>query len=564
MTMIGHVRRHSLRVGASVAAVAAAAAAGGFAPASADAAPSRHMHKLQLQYPKPGHRLLVVKGTRADDRIALRLAAGDSGRIEIDVRDDGSPDFTVKRSRVGRIAIDARSGDDLVRIDDVNGAFTDAIPTALAGGDGDDTLIGGGGAELMLGGYGDDTVDGNRGSDVALLGAGDDTFVWDPGDGSDRIEGQSGTDAMRFNGSDQPERFELSANGNRLRFFRDPGAITMDTRRVERIDVNALGGADQVTVNDLSRTDVDDVNIDLAGALGGAAGDGVDDRIVVNGTGANDAIDVGGDASGVTVSGLRARVAISHQEPTEGLAVNGLAGNDGISAAGLAAGSIALVLDGGPGNDTLAGGRGVETTLGGDGSDSIDGNAGADLSQLGAGDDTFVWDPGDGSDTIEGQAGTDTMRFNGSNQAERFELSANGNRLRFFRDLGTITMDTDDVERVDVNALGAADLVTVNDLAGTDVAEVHVDFAGALGGSAGDGQADRVVVNGTNGNDSIDVSGDAGGVKVSGLAAAVEITHAEAANDRLEIATLAGTDDVDSGALAPGSIQVFVDGVLRP
>ena len=33
---------------------------------------------------------------------------------------------------------------------------------------------------------------------------------------------------------------------------------------------------------------------------------------------------------------------------------------------------------------------------------------------LGAGDDTFQWDPGDGSDTIEGQDGTDTMLFNGS------------------------------------------------------------------------------------------------------------------------------------------------------
>ena len=33
---------------------------------------------------------------------------------------------------------------------------------------------------------------------------------------------------------------------------------------------------------------------------------------------------------------------------------------------------------------------------------------------MGAGDDTFVWDPGDGSDTVEGQAGADTLLFNGS------------------------------------------------------------------------------------------------------------------------------------------------------
>ena len=83
---------------------------------------------------------------------------------------------------------------------------------------------------------------------------------------------------------------------------------------------------------------------------------------------------------------------------------------------------------------------------------------------MGAGDDTFVWDPGDGSDVIEGQDGADTMRFNGANVAEKFDLSANGSRLRFFRDVGNITMDTAGVERVDVNALGGIDLVTVNDL----------------------------------------------------------------------------------------------------
>ena len=62
---------------------------------------------------------------------------------------------------------------------------------------------------------------------------------------------------------------------------------------------------------------------------------------------------------------------------------------------------------------------------------------------MGAGYDTFVWDPGDGSDVVEGQSGSDTMVFNGANAAERIDLTANGDRLRFFRDLGNITMDTD-------------------------------------------------------------------------------------------------------------------------
>src|SRR5262249_28866136 len=192
-------------------------------------------------------------------------------------------DFSVHLERIRAIIVDARAGDDLVQVDDSNGTFTDRIPTTIAGGDGNDTLLGGSGAELFLGGPGNDTVDGNGGNGVARLGSGDDSFVWDPGDGSDTIEGQAGTDTMDFNGAAASETVDLSANGNRLRFFRNPGNITMDTHQVERVDFNALGGADTVTVNDLARTDVQNVNVDLAGSLGGTSGDGQTDRVVVNG-----------------------------------------------------------------------------------------------------------------------------------------------------------------------------------------------------------------------------------------------------------------------------------------
>ena len=187
----------------------------------------------------------------------------------------------------------------------------------------------------------------------------------------------------------------------------------------------------------------------------------------------------------------------------------GLGGNDAISAAALAAQAIALTLDGGAGDDTIAGAKGVEVAFGGDGNDSIDGNGGNDVGALGAGDDTFVWDPGDGSDTVEGQDGTDTMLFNGADGGEQVDLSANGERLRFFRDPGTITMDTDDVETVDFNALGGADTVTVNDLAGTDVKTVNANLAAAARRQHRRRAADQRVVNGTNGNDAIEVAGRA-------------------------------------------------------
>jgi Ca2+-binding RTX toxin-like protein len=552
----------AVAVAAAVASVTGIAARQGNAASAAKTSAAHRMDKFK--HPKLKHGELTIEGTEASDKIALRLQAGQAGTLQVDVGDDGSADFSFERSKIMKIAVDGRAGDDLVRIDESNGAFTDSIPTTITGGDGNDTINGGKGAETLLGGDGSDSIDGNGGNDLALLGAGDDTFVWDPGDGSDTVEGQDGTDTMVFNGANVPERVALSANGNRLKFLRDPGNVTMDTAGVERVDFNALGGADLVFVGDLTGTDVTSVNVDLAATLGGASGDGETDSVVVDGANGDDTINVSGDASGVAVSGLASLVAIQHQEPNDKLDVDGLGGNDAISAAGLAAQAITLTLDGGAGDDTIAGARGVETAFGGDGNDTIDGNGGNDAAFLGAGDDTFVWDPGDGSDTIEGEDGADTMLFNGANIAEKIELSANGNRLRFTRDVAGITMDTNGVERVDFNALGGIDLVTVNDLSGTDVRSVNVDLAGTLGGATGDGQPDRVVVNATNNDDTIKVNGDATEVTAKGVAPLVAIFHPEAANDRLEINTLAGTDTVDSSGLAAGAIQLFVDGVLVP
>ena len=99
------------------------------------------------------------------------------------------------------------------------------------------------------------------------------------------------------------------------------------------------------------------------------------------------------------------------------------------------------------------------------------------MALLGAGNDTFVWNPGDGSDIVEGQAGTDTLVFNGANVAENIDISANGSRVRFTRDVANVTMDLNGVENIQFNALGGADTITVNDLTGTDVTQVNIDLS---------------------------------------------------------------------------------------
>jgi Ca2+-binding RTX toxin-like protein len=319
-------------------AVAAVAAIG----VSNGAAAPAHGIKASVTYGT-----LTVRGTKASEKIALRLKAGDSSILEVDAGDDGSADFSFQRSGIARIVVDGRAGNDAIRIDEGNGVFDDTTPTILAGGDGNDTLAGGSGAERLLGGRGNDSIDGNRGADTALMGPGDDTFIWDPGEGSDRVEGQRGSDTMVFNGANAAEQVDLSANRTRLRFFRNPGAVLMDTASVERVDFNALGGADTVTVNDLRATAVRAVNVDLASALGGVAGDGAADRVSVLGTDGNDKVDVSGDAGAVKVSGLAATVEVLHPEAAlDRIDINTLGGVDSVASAALAAGTIQLFVDG--------------------------------------------------------------------------------------------------------------------------------------------------------------------------------------------------------------------------
>ena len=98
-----------------------------------------------------------------------------------------------------------------------------------------------------------------------------------------------------------------------------------------------------------------------------------------------------------------------------------------------------------------------------------------------------MWDPGDGSDVVEGRDGEDLMTFNGAAGAEIFAATPNGGRVAFTRNLGNILMDTDDVERIDLNALGGADLLTVNDMTGTDLTSLIADLGAAIGAEGGDG-----------------------------------------------------------------------------
>jgi Ca2+-binding RTX toxin-like protein len=277
------------------------------------------------------------------------------------------------------------------------------------------------------------------------------------------------------------------------------------------------------------------VEIDLAGTLGGGAGDNAVDTVTINGTQAVDTIVAATQNGIINVTGLPAAVSIAHFEPTDSLTINGLGGNDTINASGLQ--GIEL---------TINGGLGIDTIIGSSGDDLVNG-----------GDDTFVWNPGDDNDTVEGQGGFDTLLFNGANVAENIDISANGGRATFFRNVANVTMDLNDVEKIDFRALGGADNIVVNDLAGTDVTNVSLDLAGTLGGTTADGQADTITINATNGDDVIQIFGDASGIRVLGLGSEFDVLHFDAF-DRLVINGLGGDDVIEASGL--DGIQLVADG----
>ncbi|HEX4797284.1 MAG TPA: calcium-binding protein, partial [Humisphaera sp.] len=466
--------------------------------------------------------------------------------------------FSLDIGTTENLVLNMNGGDDTFT---AGNGLAPLIAITVDGGAGNDTITGGDGNDTLSGGDGNDVIAGGRGNDVALMGAGDDTFIWNSGDGSDSVDGQDGADTMIFNGSAANENISLSANGTHLKLTRDVGAVTMDTNGVETVNVNALGGADNINFGDLSGTAVTKVNLDLGPIPGSLGGDAQADTVTITGTTSADNVQVLGAGTSYTVTGLSTAFNVANSEGAlDKLNVNLLDGNDTFNAGALQAGVTQLTVDGGAGNDNLTGSQGNDMLLGGDGNDFVVGGRGNDSAFLGAGDDTFVWNPGDGSDIVEGQAGTDTMLFNGANVSEHIDLSANGTRLRLFRDVANITMDTDGIENVNLNTLGGADVITFNDLSATAVKQVNLDLGASPGNPGGDGQADTVIINGTANADNVQVSGSGMSYSVTGLATVFNVANSEGNLDSLNVNLLGGDDAFDASTLAAGVTSLTVDG----
>jgi Ca2+-binding RTX toxin-like protein len=318
---------------------------------------------------------ITVNGTNGADTFG---AVGDAGGVSVFGLQAKVDVFFAEQAN-DRLTLNALGDNDVV---DATSLEADAIQLTINGGLGNDVLIGG---------EGGDQFNGGDGADLMLMGAGDDSFVWNPGDDNDTLEGQSGFDTMLFNGANVAEQINVQANGGRILFTRDVASVVMDLNDVEHIEFAARGGADTITVHDLSGTDATDVDVNLESAPGSGVGDAQPDNVIVNGTSGDDAVIVVGAAGSTEVLGLPAAVAIAGSESAlDRVRVNALAGDDVVDATGLSALSIQLTADGGANNDILLGGDGADVLLGGDGDDVLIGGPGVDVLDGGPGNNTII------------------------------------------------------------------------------------------------------------------------------------------------------------------------------
>ncbi|MBB5207876.1 CHRD domain-containing protein [Chiayiivirga flava] len=431
-------------------------------------------------------------------------------------------------------------------------SFTALATRSVDGGAGNDTIAGSPGADVLLGGTDDDTVDGNQGSDVLFLGDGDDTAAWQPGDGSDVVEGQGGDDVLLFAGSAAGEVIDIAANGQRLRFFRNIGAVSIDADGLEGVEYDALGGADTVVVNPLASTDVTRIALRLASAPGGDVGDAQTDHVsIVGGAGAESIAADAGTGTVVVAAGLTG-VTITSMEPAfDTLGLDGGDGNDTLVIGAGLAGRVAAL--------SVAGGAGVDTVIarGSGGADALRVNAATPfvsaeglalihalasesvrIEGLG-GDDTLdasgnvaalfalTFDGGDGADTLLGGNGADVLL--GGNGSDRLD----GN------------------QGADIAFGGDGDDVFVWDPGdGSDVLEGQAD-------------SDTLQFNASNANETIALQANGQRLVLTRDIGAI-VTDMDAI-EQVEIRLLGGADSVAIGDLASTDarrLRVFTAGTL--
>jgi Ca2+-binding RTX toxin-like protein len=411
---------------------------------------------------------------------------------------------------------------DLVLVE-YEGDGLDAPATHVAGGAGNDSLVGGmladtllgeGDNDSLIGGAGDDTIDGGTGNDTVSGGTGSDNLLG--GDGVDTLsyasddsgvgvfidlgleggaQSASGLGAASDATGDTISGFETvigSKYGDRL--WGGSGANTL------------MGGDGNDTINGGAGAD------SLDGGNGVNTLDylrfGATEGVVVN-LGLNTASK--GDAQGDRIKGFTHLFGSSKADNLVGSSLaNTIGGGSGDD-----------TIDGGAGNDTLLGGAGNDMMLGGLDNDSMRGDIGNDTLYGQQGDDRLDGEAGNDllvsgyagiadRDTVYGGSGDDTIR--GSLGADFLDGGTDFDTLDYSTSAGAVSVDLNGIDPSgQQTAVGFGTLAARSDALGDTIYGFDAVIGSALADSIiGNADANRLVggagndtIRGNDGNDTV-------------------------------------------------------------
>ena len=211
--------------------------------------------------------------------------------------DGGSGDDQLSYFGSGAATLTGGSGDDYLEVG------PDITSATLDGGDGNDflqsdvtlanpvgvTLIGGGGTDTIIGGAGADTIwgdqqggvevtsgtadhvdagddiNGGGGHDTINAGGGDDLIkIGMPGtDTIPLINGGSGSDILAITASNNADNLTVTGASHQVHIAQTNGTGRINATSIEELDIDLGAGADTLTINPVSGSDVTLLSVDL-------------------------------------------------------------------------------------------------------------------------------------------------------------------------------------------------------------------------------------------------------------------------------------------------------------
>lgn len=401
------------------------------------------------------------------------------------------------------------------------------------GGNGNDTMIGNAGDNILSGGDGDDVIDGGAGNDTLAGGKGHDTLNGGAGNDSFMISG--GADL--YKGGSGYDALYASQNGANL-----------------QIDQGLLNGIEEISANGFLGMTISAAN---------AAGSRIDLRRIYIAD--DDIASINGGNGADTIFGSK-----TYDYIFGGLGndtINGFLGDDEIH--------------GGGGLDDLMGGNGYDVLYGDAGNDVLNGGAQDDILWGGAGDDILIASMGPGYDEYHGDNGIDTLVAEVGQKNINFSkidgietISWDGTRLATIQGgFGNEVLDLTSVNLVGIAAIKGGvgnDTITGSALGDVINGEVGTDtLSGGMGDDVLTGDADFDFLTGGLGNDVFrDTAVGLNGDTITDFTAgdAIQIINAKDFTKVVLSYTddgsgLAGTLHVDGvGGLAGGGIDIHMIG----